>query len=438
MDEKEKNEQLAKISYQLLQINENLERILNAQFGIDDPEWINAINKLEEGFGLAFSWVVKTKEVHVPKVYDNEDVKRVLCEIDPEIIVLKIIENMHRVILDDKDRNSQLYNIWRLGKESGKFKTIEDLAEKISMSEQKLREIISSEEVKRSVVKSSEIKSTVNLSDIKPLVKLSDKEEKEKITANTKERYERILTSKDEYEKMLADKREKEELYWSKYVPVVRPYIYWLKDLITSSKNGIVSMKLSYFAKECGFKMKDLFNNDDDDNNDNPSENLEEINPHELYNGFKFALNREDIFVDIGTSKIGGQLYLVFENEEDHFSNKYDDEYVIINLKVPRAFEGQEHFSKDCCIYDYVRHWLREGYFIGNEEGESLPDGIIDNGFDIAPSKKEIQEIVEQFENDKSWIKNLRENGDNEDDEGDLDFIDLFNIVENNIEDKEI
>ena len=386
MDEKEKTEQLAKISYQLLQINENLERILNAQFGIDDPEWINAINKLEEGFGLAFSWVAKTKGASVPKIYDNKDVERVL-------------------------------------------------------SEQKLREIISSEELKnrtcimssdkeeRPVAKSSEIKSTVKLSDM--LVKLSGKEENEKIIANTKERYERILTSKDEYEKMLADKHEKEQIYWSKYVPAIRPYIYWLKDLIESSKNGIVHINLSDFAKECGFKMKDLAN--DDDNNDNIGENLEEINPHELYNGFKFALKQEDIFVDIKPSKIDGQLVLNFENKNEHIMNKYDDEFVIVNLKVPKAFEGQKYFSRETCIIDYIQTYYKDSDDGNWENSSEISEGMIMNGIEIAYNKKEILGLLEDFKNDKSWLEEA-EDRENDNDEGDLDFVDLFNIMEDNIE----
>lgn len=88
-------------------------------------------------------------------------------ETKQEEMVLRCIENLRRVVLSDKYINSQLYNIWRLGKESGKYKSIKDMAEKISISEQKLREIISSEEMKNCLTVNSILKG-----------RLSDKENK--------------------------------------------------------------------------------------------------------------------------------------------------------------------------------------------------------------------------------------------------------------------
>lgn len=82
MDEKEKNEKLKKISNELLQINRSLEKILHATFGMnDEPEWLNALDKLEGGFVFAFDWVAKTKGIQTQKIIDNEEVERILGEI---------------------------------------------------------------------------------------------------------------------------------------------------------------------------------------------------------------------------------------------------------------------------------------------------------------------------------------------------------------------
>lgn len=184
---------------------------------------------------------------------------------DLEKMIFKVSENLRRIDLTDKDRNdrnNQLYNIWRLGKKSGTFNDVKDLAKKMSMTEQGLREIIYSEELKNNLTVSDTL--IFGLSDEDKIMAKKGEDEREK--------------RQKEYEKELTKKHEKEQIYWSKYVPAVRQYIYWLKDLIASSKNGIVHINLSDFAKECGFKMKDLFNdNDVVIDNDNISENLEEI-----------------------------------------------------------------------------------------------------------------------------------------------------------------
>ena len=54
--------QLIKLDILLKKLNSLLEDILHYQFGIEDKEWINAINTIEEGYALARNFINKRKK----------------------------------------------------------------------------------------------------------------------------------------------------------------------------------------------------------------------------------------------------------------------------------------------------------------------------------------------------------------------------------------
>ena len=56
-----KPNQLKELSRHLREMNELLENILHSQFGIEDKEWINAMQTLESGFSKSVNYIAKVK-----------------------------------------------------------------------------------------------------------------------------------------------------------------------------------------------------------------------------------------------------------------------------------------------------------------------------------------------------------------------------------------
>ena len=68
--------QLVELSGYLRQMNDLLEKILHAQFGIEDKRWLDAIQTIEEGFMGAVDFVAEAKgkkRSHVILMKDDID-----------------------------------------------------------------------------------------------------------------------------------------------------------------------------------------------------------------------------------------------------------------------------------------------------------------------------------------------------------------------------
>lgn len=72
--------QIAALSKHLKEMNKLLEKILHAQFGINDKTWLDAIRTIEVGFSGAVSFIaeIKGKASAGSGILTNEDVERIL------------------------------------------------------------------------------------------------------------------------------------------------------------------------------------------------------------------------------------------------------------------------------------------------------------------------------------------------------------------------
>lgn len=74
-----KDEQLRQLSGHLKEMNDLLERILHAQFGIEDKTWIHAISTMEDGFNTAVNYIADCKEIKItPTALTKEDIDNIL------------------------------------------------------------------------------------------------------------------------------------------------------------------------------------------------------------------------------------------------------------------------------------------------------------------------------------------------------------------------
>lgn len=91
---------------------------------------------------LKASMLLNEKEIDA-KIYEEMD--------DIEAIEKCIIENYHRKDLSPNDKDKSIYYAWKIGKESGKYKSIYDMSKKVSISESTLRRIIYASEEKEKI-----------------------------------------------------------------------------------------------------------------------------------------------------------------------------------------------------------------------------------------------------------------------------------------------
>jgi ParB/RepB/Spo0J family partition protein len=113
---------------------------------------------------------------------ENKIEVKVVEATDLESIELGLSENLHRKDPDVNQRDTQIYRAWKLGKRSGQYICISDLAKKIAMSEHKVGEIISWGET-REISKYKDNKviqnaTTVELAKTKPLAEYPELREK--------------------------------------------------------------------------------------------------------------------------------------------------------------------------------------------------------------------------------------------------------------------
>jgi hypothetical protein len=85
--------------------------------------------------------------------------------------------------------------------------------------------------------------------------------------------------------------RTKGEKY-GKYVEAIHKHIEWIKEKIKDSKDGTIRMKVNDIAKEMG---PDFVGKDE----------------RSTYNGLKYVLFNEGIFVELGTHKDGDKLLIM-------------------------------------------------------------------------------------------------------------------------------
>ena len=92
--------------------------------------------------------------------------------------------------------------------------------------------------------------------------------------------------------------RTKGEKY-GKYAEGIKKHIQWIKEKISQSSDGYVRMKVKDIAKEMG---PDFVGKDE----------------RSTYNGLKYVLFHEGIFIDLGTHKDGDKLLIMrFATDED-------------------------------------------------------------------------------------------------------------------------
>jgi hypothetical protein len=70
--------QIRELSRYLREMNELLEKILHAQFGIEDRRWLEAISTIEEGFSKAVNFIAEVKGKKLPIFLTKEDVDEIL------------------------------------------------------------------------------------------------------------------------------------------------------------------------------------------------------------------------------------------------------------------------------------------------------------------------------------------------------------------------
>lgn len=76
MEEAQRTRELSKL---LKEMNELLERILHAQFGIEDKKWLSAIETIEDGFARAVNFIGEAKGKTVPHtILTKEDIDKIL------------------------------------------------------------------------------------------------------------------------------------------------------------------------------------------------------------------------------------------------------------------------------------------------------------------------------------------------------------------------
>ena len=67
---------------------------------------------------------------------------KIVIATDLEAMELSLVDNIHRKNADIKQRDSQIYKVWKFGKKLGQYKEPKDFAIKISLSERKIKDII--------------------------------------------------------------------------------------------------------------------------------------------------------------------------------------------------------------------------------------------------------------------------------------------------------
>lgn len=67
---------------------------------------------------------------------------------------------------------------------------------------------------------------------------------------------------------------------------------------------------------------------------------------------------------------------------------------VTVTLHVPDDLPSIDPWSPGECLWNYVSHWLEEGYFVYDHLVE-LPDGIQYRGFEIDESRPIEMEVDE-------------------------------------------
>lgn len=76
MDKAQRTRELSKL---LKEMNELLERILHAQFGIEDKRWLDAMQTIEEGFERAVNFIGEAKGKTMPQsILTKEDIDKIL------------------------------------------------------------------------------------------------------------------------------------------------------------------------------------------------------------------------------------------------------------------------------------------------------------------------------------------------------------------------
>ncbi len=76
---KMEREQINKLSDYLKQMDEILEKILHAQFRIQNKKWLQAITKIEDGFQQTVGYIADVKGIEIKsKIMTNEDINKIL------------------------------------------------------------------------------------------------------------------------------------------------------------------------------------------------------------------------------------------------------------------------------------------------------------------------------------------------------------------------
>lgn len=75
----EKAQRTRELSKLLKEMNELLERILHAQFGIEDKRWLDAVQTIEAGFAMAVNFIGEAEGKTVPHgILTKEDIDKIL------------------------------------------------------------------------------------------------------------------------------------------------------------------------------------------------------------------------------------------------------------------------------------------------------------------------------------------------------------------------
>lgn len=69
---------LAELCRLLKELNDLLERILYAQFGISEKNWLRAMETIETGFTMAVSFVLKAQGKKLPPTATREEINKLL------------------------------------------------------------------------------------------------------------------------------------------------------------------------------------------------------------------------------------------------------------------------------------------------------------------------------------------------------------------------
>lgn len=94
---------------------------------------------------------------------------------DTEAMELGIVDNAHTKVQEPRQRDSQIYKVWKFGKKHGKYVNASDYAKKISYTERKVRDIIyAGEEAERKEYKGSHAIKNATTSELVTTKSLSD------------------------------------------------------------------------------------------------------------------------------------------------------------------------------------------------------------------------------------------------------------------------